>query len=388
MSWELAIAALVGGAAGWSLRHALSRSGRAPAGAQSSLSGEPLAKAFEHLNEGVLILDDRDRILAMNPAARRLVAGEDSADDEQRDGVQAGLDQTLGNRLAAAVSSAGAATVRTFVEQGKADAPRTLALTVGPAGRNKRFVLLEDFSGITSADRRRRDFVANASHELQTPIAAVMGMLELMEGAGGEYQRDLLRRSQKRIADLSVLTKDLMGLARADDSSWSPPTRPVQMVRLCEAVVERHEQEAADKGLTLELLVEQEVEVIGGATSIETCVSNLVQNAISYTDEGGVILRVESCPDDGVAVTVEDTGCGIPPHLVPRIFERFFRVDPARSREAGGSGLGLAIVRNLAGSMGGRIAVSSQPGEGSRFRLELPSDPTRPLEGSGVVLHG
>jgi two-component system sensor histidine kinase SenX3 len=299
-----------------------------------------------------------------------------------------GLDQTLGTRLAAAVNNAGTATVRTFVEQDRGDTPRTLALSVGPAGRNKRFVLLEDFSGITSADRRRRDFVANASHELQTPIAAVMGMLELLEGAEGEYQRDLLRRSQKRIGDLSVLTKDLMGLARADDPSWSPPTHPVQIARLCEAVVERHEQEAAGKGLTLELLVEQEVEVIGGATSIETCVSNLVQNAISYTDEGGVILRVEACSGDGVAVTVEDTGCGIPPNLMPRIFERFFRVDPARSREAGGSGLGLAIVRNLAGSMGGRIAVSSQPGEGSRFRLELPSDPTRPLEGSGVVLHG
>jgi len=128
------------------------------------------------------------------------------------------------------------------------------------------------------------------------------------------------------------------------------------------------------------------LEVIDDPVALETCLANLVQNAIWYTDAGSLTLRATSHDDGGVVLEVEDTGSGIAPEHLSRIFERFFRADPARSRASGGTGLGLAIVKNLIGRMGGRVAVSSRLGEGSCFQLELPADPAHPLEGAGQAL--
>ena len=134
--------------------------------------------------------------------------------------------------------------------------------------------------------------------------------------------------------------------------------------------------------------VPSELEVIGDPVALETCLANLVQNAIWYTDEGSVSVRVKQREAGGVLIEVEDTGSGIATEHLPRIFERFFRADPARSRASGGTGLGLAIVKNLISRMGGRVAVSSHVGQGTCFQLELPSDPAHPLEGAGQALQG
>ncbi|MDP6761451.1 MAG: HAMP domain-containing sensor histidine kinase [Planctomycetota bacterium] len=370
MSWEwIGLASLAGGLAGWVAR---SR-GRGP-------DTEVLARACEHLREGVILLDAAEHVVSMNEAARGMIGdvGELPAD----------LERGLGGELAAAIRSVGDATARDSVEVSGTAGPRTLALTVGPTRRGWRFVVLEDLTGVAEVDRRRRDFVANASHELQTPIAALMGMLELMEEADGDYRRDLLRRSTKRAEALAVLTRDLIGLARAEDPDWQPPRVPMDLARVCEAVVERHADEARAKGLDLVLDVDGPTPLIGDATGVETCISNLVQNAISFTDEGCVEVRVHAAEEGGALIEVADTGSGIDPSVLPRIFERFFRGDPARSRAAGGSGLGLSIVRNLVGRMGGRIGVASRPGGGTRFSVHLPADPTRPLEGAGQELEG
>ena len=374
MSWEWgALLFLAGCGVGWAVRSV--RRGADPAS---------IVRAFEHLREGVLLLDGRELVVSMNEAARGLVG---PGSQEEVD-LPADLERVVGRELAAAVRSVGDATARDSVELGSGPDARTVALTVGPSGRGRRFVLLEDLSGITEVDRRRRDFVANASHELQTPIAALMGMLELMEESDGDYRRDLQRRSLTKAEALSVLTRDLMGLARAEDPHWQPPRVPVNLARVCEAVVERHADAARERELELTLEVAREAEIIGDATSVETCVSNLVQNAITFTDKGSVVVRLLPADGGGATIEVADTGSGIDPAILPRIFERFFRGDPARSRAAGGSGLGLSIVRNLVGRLGGRIAVSSRSGRGTRFTIELPVDPTRPLEGAGQVLGG
>ena len=129
-----------------------------------------------------------------------------------------------------------------------------------------------------------------------------------------------------------------------------------------------------------------DLEIIGDPVALETCIANLVQNAIWYTDKGSVSLRANEHDLGGVLIEVEDTGSGIAAEHLSRIFERFFRADPARSRASGGTGLGLAIVKNLISRMGGRVAVSSQVGEGTCFQLELPADPAHPLEGAGQSL--
>lgn len=376
--WPVAAGALgLGLALGFILRRGKVTGGAGGGWRGADMSGS-LAIALDHLQEAVLIVDGRGRVLAMNAAARSLAESEPATD--------AKISEVLGDEIAQAVQAGLGGTSRRPLELVRGGDIETYMLSVGSAGDGRQFVVLEDLSDVTSVDRRRRDFVANASHELQTPIAALMGMLELMEDAEEDYLHQLLRRSKKKVEALSLLTGDLIGLARAEDPGVQPSRHPVQIKRVCDGVVERYQDLVQEKGLELITEVPAELEILGDATSLELCVSNLIQNAIAYTDAGTISLRAKALDAGRVRVEVEDTGSGIDPEVLPRIFERFFRGDPARSREAGGSGLGLAIVRNLVGRMGGRVAVSSHPGQGACFQLELPPDPTQPLEGAGQAL--
>jgi len=380
MTIEILAAALVGLVVGWV---AGSRGWREPRGAEPA-RGEtvPMVRAFEHLSEGVMVIDEEGQVRAMNTAANRLLGWGLSAGDE----LPAPLKVVAGRELEDAVIHVGDGAALRPVEVKIGGEDRTYGVIVGPAGRSRRFVVIEDLSGIASVDRRRRDFVANASHELQTPIAALVGMLELLEDADGEYAENLLRRCQKKVEALSVLTRDLIGLAKAQDESWVPAARSLKVEPVCRAVAEEHAESAAVKGLEITVEATPDLVVIVDPVVLETCLANLVQNAVCYTDAGGVVLRARARDGGGAILEVEDTGAGIAPEVLPRIFERFFRGDPARSRASGGSGLGLAIVRNLIGRMGGRVAVSSHVGEGTCFQLELPADPAHPLEGAGQAL--
>jgi len=374
------VAAACGWALGWTLR------GRASsAGSESGPPpGEtaPLVRAFEQLNEGVLVVDEEGMVRAMNGAARRLLRWEEGASHE----LPASIEHVAGSELDAAVSAAAGGAALMPVEVRRGDFGQTFAVIVGPAGRARRFIVIEDLSEIASVDVRRRDFVANASHELQTPIAALVGMLELLEDADGDYAKDLLRRCQKKVDSLSVLTRDLIGLARAQDEGLAPDARALKLGDVCQSVIEASQESADGKGLELSLELNYDEEVITDPVMLATVLGNLVENAIWYTDEGSVTVRVLQREGPGAIIEVEDTGSGISPEILPRVFERFFRGDPARSRASGGSGLGLAIVRNLVGRMGGRVALSSTLGEGSTFQVELPMDPAHPLDGAGQAL--
>ncbi|MCH2111681.1 MAG: HAMP domain-containing histidine kinase [Planctomycetes bacterium] len=261
---------------------------------------------------------------------------------------------------------------------------RSVRVSWGPLGEGQQFLLIEDLSDSLAVDQRRRDFVANASHELQTPIAALVGLLDLMEGGEDRaYVKRLLKRAQRKAEDLSALTRDLIGLAKAEDVNWQPRLEPVELRSLVEGVVERFADKAEERGLTVELEAGPEVPLVMNPAALETVVSNLIDNGLSYTQEGGVKICIQKGPNDGGVLTVRDTGQGIDPEMLNRVFERFFRGDPARSRETGGTGLGLSIVRNLMGHLGGRVSAWSQEGEGSEFKIELPRDATQPLAGAG-----
>ena len=342
----------------------------------------PMVRAFEHLNEGVLVLDEGEQVRAMNSAAERLLAWPASSSSS----LPAQLEEVVGTEITAAVRSTGEGVALMPIEIHREDEEFTFKVIVGPAGRSRRFVVLEDLSAISKVDQRRRDFVANASHELQTPLAALIGMLDLLEDANGEYAENLVRRCQKKASSLSLLTRDLIGLARAQDHDWVPSANHINLEELCRSVIENRSEGANEKGLEVSLSVPSDLEIIGDPVALETCIANLVQNAIWYTDKGSVSLRAKEHEMGGVLIEVEDTGSGIAAEHLSRIFERFFRADPARSRASGGTGLGLAIVKNLISRMGGRVAVSSQVGEGTCFQIELPADPAHPLEGAGQSL--
>ena len=370
----------VGGAAlGWflaSLKRGLSVKELGPVKGETA----PMVRAFEHLNEGVLVLDEEETVRAMNTAAQRLLAWPSSKS------LPAQLEEVAGTEITAAVRTTGEGVALMPIKVNREGEDFTFKVILGPAGRARRFVVLEDLSAIAKVDRRRRDFVANSSHELQTPLAALIGMLDLLEDASGEYADNLVRRCQKKAVALSLLTRDLIGLAKAQDDAWVPSATIINVKELCLSVVDNRAEGAVEKGLHVSVSVPTGLEVIGDPVALETCLANLVQNAIWYTDAGSLTLRATSHDDGGVVLEVEDTGSGIAPEHLSRIFERFFRADPARSRASGGTGLGLAIVKNLIGRMGGRVAVSSRLGEGSCFQLELPADPAHPLEGAGQAL--
>jgi signal transduction histidine kinase len=370
----------VGGAAlGWflaSLKRGLSVKELGPVKGETA----PMVRAFEHLNEGVLVLDEEETVRAMNTAAQRLLAWPSSKS------LPAQLEEVAGTEITAAVRTTGEGVALMPIKINREGEEFTFKVILGPAGRARRFVVLEDLSAISKVDRRRRDFVANSSHELQTPLAALIGMLDLLEDASGEYADNLVRRCQKKAVALSLLTRDLIGLAKAQDDAWVPTATTINVKELCLSVIDNRAEGAVEKGLHVSVSVPTGLEVIGDPVALETCLANLVQNAIWYTDAGSLTLRATSHDDGGVVLEVEDTGSGIAPEHLSRIFERFFRADPARSRASGGTGLGLAIVKNLIGRMGGRVAVSSRLGEGSCFQLELPADPAHPLEGAGQAL--
>ncbi|RMH01514.1 MAG: two-component sensor histidine kinase [Planctomycetota bacterium] len=374
------LAAALAAAALFGLVQTRRRRAAAAAAAREARQRRAHLAAADHLAAGVVLLDGRGRVRYANPAAVALLEASPPSP-----AAPPALAAWLPPPVAAALRPGDPEeTFRKALEIPLAGGARVLELTGGPAGDRWRFLLLRDLRGAAAVDARRRDFVANASHELQTPIAALIGLLDLLEGAEGDEAADLLARAQANAQALASLTRDLLGLARAQDPTWRPAPEPLDGAAVAAAVAERLADKAAAKGLRLEReLPADGLPMVADRTSLETVLANLLDNAVSYTEVGRVVLRGRTEAAAEVVFEIEDTGPGIEPEILPRIFERFFRGDPARSRAAGGTGLGLAIVRNLVGRMGGRISVRSRPGEGALFRVELPVSAAKPLPGAG-----
>ncbi|MDA1260288.1 MAG: HAMP domain-containing sensor histidine kinase, partial [Planctomycetota bacterium] len=258
-------------------------------------------------------------------------------------------------------------------------------ITLAPAGPGRRLFAIQDLRSDAALERRRRSFVANASHELKTPIAALIGLLDLIEELPKDAHADLLARAQRNAHALANMADDLLQLARAEDPDWRIRFEKVDVGAAVAEVCEELRARAEAKGLALCFEgPAAPLTLLSDHGAIQTVARNLISNAINYTAQGEVqvIVTKESA---GASLTVRDTGPGIDPAILPQIFERFFRDDPAHSRASGGTGLGLAIVRNLLGRIGGRISVQSRPGEGSIFRVELPEQASRPLPGAGLA---
>jgi two-component system, OmpR family, phosphate regulon sensor histidine kinase PhoR len=237
-------------------------------------------------------------------------------------------------------------------------------------------IVLHDITELRKLERVRRDFVANVSHEFRTPLTAIQGFTEtLLAGAMDDPNNRLrflgiiLEHSRR----LARLTEDLLKLSQMDADRLELELRRVSVPALVESCYETARHRAAEKDLTLSLDSPANVsDVLGDARRLQEVLQNLLDNAIQYTlPQGKIILRVRQSGDE-VIFTVEDTGIGIPQADQPRIFERFYRVDAARSREAGGTGLGLAIARHLIEVHGGRLWVESELGVGSKFHFSVP----------------
>ena len=256
-------------------------------------------------------------------------------------------------------------------------AARTLTARVAPLGARLVLALVEDRTRDKRVEAVRRDFVANVSHELKTPVGAIRLLAEAVTDASDDpeavqrFANRMLTESDR----LSKLVQQIIELSRLQ--GHDPLEMPV-MVDLDAAVataVDTSAMEAAAKEITVESRGEHGLEVFGSQEQIGAAVSNLVANAVAYSGTGSRVVVTTRSEGEKVQISVVDQGIGIPAGDIDRIFERFYRVDPARHRSTGGTGLGLAIVKHVAATHGGEIAVWSVEGQGSTFTLTLPRNP-------------
>jgi two-component system phosphate regulon sensor histidine kinase PhoR len=239
-------------------------------------------------------------------------------------------------------------------------------------------VVLMDVSELRHLETVRRDFVANASHELKTPITAIRALVETLlddREISPKKQQIFLEKIKNQSLRISAIVTDLLALSRFELRDESLAEEPVNLAEVTRKTLEDLSLSAIEKQITIELSVpETPLIITGGWDALEQAVSNLLDNAIKYTPEQGHIWLRCFGKDHEAVIEVRDTGIGIEPQDQERIFERFYRVDKARSRELGGTGLGLSIVRHIVMAHGGRVEVKSIPGSGSTFQLIFPLD--------------
>ena len=237
-------------------------------------------------------------------------------------------------------------------------------------------VVLHDITELRKLERVRRDFVANVSHEFRTPLTAIQGFAEtLLAGAINDPQNrtrflEIILEHSRRLARL---TEDLLMLSKMDAERLELEIRGISVPQLIESCVETSHHRAAEKSLHISVTTPSNLpEIAGDRRRLAEVLQNLLDNAIQYTLPNGKIMVNAEAKGNDVVITVADTGIGIPRADQPRIFERFYRVDVARSREAGGTGLGLSIAKHLVEAHGGRLWVESEVGQGSRFHFSVP----------------
>jgi two-component system, OmpR family, sensor histidine kinase SenX3 len=235
-------------------------------------------------------------------------------------------------------------------------------------------LVVRDVTQARRLESVRRDFVTNASHELKTPVASIQAAAETIVQAARDDPAVVPRfaeRVQREAFRLTRIVSDLLDLSRLESSVQ--PSDPVDLDRVVREEADRFSEAAAAAGVSLTVAADDPTRVHGSERDLRTLVRNLVDNAVRYTGETGRIDVALASENGSAVLRVADTGIGIPTRDLSRVFERFYRVDRARSRETGGTGLGLAIVRHVAESHGGSVEVESELGRGTTFEVRLPA---------------
>jgi len=321
--------------------------------------------------DGAIALDPEGGIQWANAAACRWFGLKLPA-DSGRPLVQLVRDPALVERLAKPVR-AGEAEVVSPV------APETeLLVQIVPYGDSRTLVLARDITRLKKLERMRRDFVANVSHELRSPLTVVSGYLEMLvdDPDAPKSWRAPLSEARRQVVRMVAIVRDLLELARLESDASAPPRSAVDMPALLERV-RSAALAGADGEREIAIDIRTPAAVLGADTELESAVGNLVSNACKYTGEGGHIEVVWRMVGRQARLAVSDDGIGIPERDIPRLTERFYRVDKGRSARTGGTGLGLAIVKHVAERHGARLFIESRPGHGSTFTLRFPAGRVR-----------
>jgi two-component system, OmpR family, phosphate regulon sensor histidine kinase PhoR len=327
------------------------------------------AALVESMVEGVIAADVRGRIVTANSAARRILGYkfDESLPDFPElfrvKGAREVVDQVMGGKL---------------VQDREVEMEdRTLLMNARPLPAGGAVLVLHDLTEVRRLESMRRDFVANVSHELKTPLTSISGYAEtlLSDNLGAEVSRRFVATIAGNAKRMQRLVDDLLDLARLEAGRWQPEAEPINVAAICretwDGLGDENRRAAIDYRIEIGAGAD---ELVADPDAVRQILTNLLENSFRYTPAGGRITCRGVVLDSGIALSVADTGSGIVPDHLPRIFERFYRSDPARSREQGGTGLGLAIVKHLVEAHGGRVSAQSELGVGTTITCWFPAD--------------
>ncbi|WP_311431667.1 two-component system histidine kinase PnpS [Facklamia hominis] len=329
---------------------------------------------LENINLGVMVIDNQGFIQLVNPMMDQLLGINKSAKGRSYQSV------IKSSQLVHLIKEVGQ-TKKTTQGEIEFYVPKTIYLEVTVLPYHDSFqrpfilVLLYDISKIKRLEAIRSEFVANASHELRTPITAIKGFSEtLKDGALQDplFAKEFVDIIYKESNRLETIVEDILALSRIEKNTDNQEETVMDLVELATNIIQSLKAKLDKKEIDLVLKGDSELAYYGSYHRIEQVLTNLIDNAINYSDRGGQITVSIVSKGKYIQLTVSDNGIGIPAEDLERIFERFYRVDKARSRNSGGTGLGLSIVKNLVYNMEGTISVKSQVGKGSRFIVTLP----------------
>lgn len=325
--------------------------------------------------EGVLAVDDGLHVTFCNEAFSEAFRTR-SPLPEGRPLYEVVREPALRNILSEVVTSGAVARHRVHLPAAGGRWYEINALPLGDVARTGAIAVLHDVTEMQRQEQARKDFVANVSHELRTPLAAIRGYAEtLLDGAIDDpgVNRKFIEVIQSHAIRLNNIASDLLVLSELDARAPAAPPGPVPVKEVVEAALHTVESAAAMRGVELHVERCQAHIVLANRLRLEQIMVNLLDNAVKFNRPSGSVSVTWSCSENTVQITVSDTGIGIPSEDLKRIFERFYRVDKARSRQAGGTGLGLSIVKESLERMGGSIAVESKLGQGTKFTILIPS---------------
>ncbi|WP_395245950.1 ATP-binding protein [Agromyces sp. MMS24-K17] len=385
-TWVVVTALALGaflGAAFMIVLYMAERRGHSAAAVVAPTIPDGVEQMLEVLESAGMVLDPSNNVLRTSPGALALGLVRDQSL------VHAELLE-----LAATVRATGEPVAQELVVARGPFGGGTLHLRVRAALLGSRFVLIlaEDRTDAHRLDEVRRDFVANISHELKTPIASVSLLAEAIDTAADEPE--VVRRFAKRLevesARLAGITSEVIELSRLQAQDAIRPDERVDIDEAARAAVDQNRVVAAGRGIEVAVKAKTGAQVWGDRSLIVVAIHNLVSNAIAYSSDGGRVGVGVRAADGIVEIAVTDQGVGIAEEDLDRVFERFYRVDQARSRGTGGTGLGLSIVKHTVQNLGGDVRVWSTPGRGSTFTVRLPlaADPVDPEPAAGASSDG
>lgn len=343
------------------------------AGAQAA--DERVQAVLGSMFEGVVVIEPDGRVLFMNgvfarifetdPASRGRHYWEIFRQEKLNELIRRGLSEGMPQR----------GDVALFVPEERHFQVQ-LSPIRAPGGAHGAVLVLHDVTSLKRLERVRSEFVSNVSHELRTPLASIIGAVETLKNGAvddRENRGDFLNMIEEHSRGLKELIEELLDLSSLESGASQAAKTDVSVDGLFEELKKTFEKNAREKKIDLRFEQDPRLQAVpGGRPRLRQAISNLIENAIKFTDPGGSV-SVRAGQDDGQAVfTVSDNGIGIAPEDQRRVFERFYRTEKSRSRDAGGRGLGLSIVKHIAESQGGDVTVESGPQRGSVFRLRLP----------------